>query len=679
MCTNVKTFPSVQILMHARIGVSISSLRVSSVQRYFICTPRTAKMSQFVGSLNLVRYRETTGVGACEVDDLQGIGELWRENIPLPVVTSPMHISTNMDANELYQLVDERQKEQELRLFGGSVESWPLEPQSTTSSTCGVFGVGKRFEDVESLPDEDVQFSIGEFWTDYSKLDQPTLYDEHSLPAFVKPNHQTLSKDSADILRVPAPLNQGVRAVPASHREIAAGTVGGSPSVGALKYSSLNPTPSSHGARTIPIGRRAFFESTICGSSSMGTLKHSSLNPASTKRQSTAATSFLPPSVKKPRLTLETIPTTPEITEPLRDDERKTAVDPIRDDCSILSSVVALTTPQRYQIINGFTDALLKKLRGKYPLWSDNPSSIPLHQRCHDLLKEYAEKAKEGTDERPKRQASKVIRALRHEISKKFEELFLGSEDPEQNRVQPSIIEKANKLCPPEINFAQIISDWSKCVEDVVASSSANSTKETHQLPRPPDVWASLERGEVDLNHLPDSTSGSSSRDTSSLRGSSEGDFIPAVENREIFDYLTGHEAFTTLVKKFQRIVEHHYINVMEFVRQRILLAIRRPGNPTSISDRSLQVVFQFDLDIPSFLQEQYDDGLRQDIGHILTVTGRAKNAQLLTVVEYLIQTWSEHKLVLLDALRVAISIRAGQIDPSQSFPVFFAIRFSDP
>ena len=77
--------------------------------------------------------------------------------------------------------------------------------------------------------------------------------------------------------------------------------------------------------------------------------------------------------------------------------------------------------------------------------------------------------------------------------------------------------------------------------------------------------------------------------------------------------------------------------------------------------------------------QEQYDDGLRQDIGHILTVTGRAKNAQLLTVVEYLIQTWSEHKLVLLDALRVALSTRAGQIDPSQSFPVFFAIRFSDP
>jgi len=528
------------------------------------------------------------------------------ENIPLPVIASPAHISTNMNANELYQFVDERRKEQELRLFGGSVESWSLKPQSTTSSTCGVFG-GKGFEDVESLPDEDVQYSIDELWPDCPESDQPTLDDEHSLPAFVKPNYlnyQTLSKQIADILRAPAPLNQGARAVPASHREIVESTVGGSPSVGALKYSSLNPAPSSHGVRAIPIGRRAFAESTICGSSSMGTLKHSSLNPASTKRQSTAATSFLPPSVKKPRLTQETIPTTPEITEPLRDSERKTAVDPIRDDCSILSSVVALTTPQRYQIINGFTDALLKKLRGKYPLWSDNPSSIPLHQRCHDLLKEYAEKAKEGTDERPKRQASKAIRALRHEISKKFEELFLGSEDPEQNRVQPSIIEKANKLCPPEISFAQIISDWSKCVEDIVAPPSANSTKETHQLPRPPDVWASLERGEVDLNHLPDSISGSSSRDTSSLRGSSEGDFIPVVENREIFDYLTSHEAFTTLVKKFQRIVEHHYINVMEFVRQRILLAIRRPGNPTLISDHSLQVVFQFDLDIPSFLQE---------------------------------------------------------------------------
>ena len=63
--TNAKTFPSVQ--MHARIDVSTSSLRVSSAQRYFNRTPRTAKMSQFVVPLNLVRYRETAGIGTCEV------------------------------------------------------------------------------------------------------------------------------------------------------------------------------------------------------------------------------------------------------------------------------------------------------------------------------------------------------------------------------------------------------------------------------------------------------------------------------------------------------------------------------------------------------------------------------------------------------------------------------------
>ena len=94
--------------------------------------------------------------------------------MPLPVITSPTHLSTNIDANGLYQLVDERQKEQELRLCIDSVQSWSLEPQSTTSSTCGIFGVRKRFEDV----DEDVQFSISEFWPDYPESDQPMLDDE---------------------------------------------------------------------------------------------------------------------------------------------------------------------------------------------------------------------------------------------------------------------------------------------------------------------------------------------------------------------------------------------------------------------------------------------------------------------------------------------------------------------
>lgn len=174
MYTNAKTFPSVQ--MHARIDVSISSLRVSSAQRYFNRTPRTAKMSQFVVPLNLVRHREMT-IEARGVDDLRGI---WKPLIPESRERDPdsPQISTNMDANELCRLMDERQKERGLRLFGGSVESWSLEPQSTTSSTCGVFGVGKRFEDVESLPDEDIEFST-----------------------VVKPN-QILSKGSADNLSV---------------------------------------------------------------------------------------------------------------------------------------------------------------------------------------------------------------------------------------------------------------------------------------------------------------------------------------------------------------------------------------------------------------------------------------------------------------------------------------------
>lgn len=67
---------------------------------------------------------------------------------------------------------------------------------------------------------------------------------------------------------------------------------------------------------------------------------------------------------------------------------------------------------------------------------------------------------------------------------------------------------------------------------------------------------------------------------------------------------------------------------------------------------------------------DQYDS-LGQDIGLVLTITGRSKNAQLHTVVEYLVQTWSEHTLDLLDAIRAALSIRAGKLYRSMYLPVY--------
>jgi len=223
----------------------------------------------------------------------------------------------------------------------------------------------------------------------------------------------------------------------------------------------------------------------------------------------------------------------------------------------------------------------------------------------------------------------------------KCEELFLGPEGPDHDRVQPSIIEKANKLCLVQKNVDQMINDWSQDVEDTGAASGVTFPKETNQQLRALGIGPLLAKRDVGINDPPKGSSnfGSNSRNTSSLKGSSGvealGDFTPGAEEREVFNYLTGHEAFTTLISNFERIVEHHYVNIMELIRKRILLAIKRPRDLTPLSSHSLQAVFYFDLDIPMSCLTS-----TTALGKILALYSRSPDARKTRSFTPWLNTW---------------------------------------
>jgi len=395
------------------------------------------------------------------------------------------------------------------------------------------------------------------------------------------------------------------------------------------------PVPSGFKA---PKDEPPILESTVGGSSfQRKTNMDSSVDPSYSKRQSTALTSPPPPN-KKLKLARTAALTGAETT--IRSESRGNRIEPdaIEDNWSIQSSVVILTRDQRYRLITVFTEALLRDIRGRYPLLAENASSIPLHQRCQPLLKEFSEKAKAGTSEKPKQRASRAVRSLRVEISQQCERLFLGEEgeDSSTSRVQPRIIQNANKILPQQKDYQQKIEDWAQRIEGYVELPSVLAAKE----------------GPLDQN-----ASVSSCNTTSVLVASDDEDLsdaIPAGEERMIFNYLTGHNAFSTLVTEFERTIERHYVNTMQLVRERIVLALTRRRESQSPWARHTQAMFLFDLDIPAFLEEQYSSS-DQDLSRVITITGRPMNAQLLPLRDYIIQTWEDSPLALLDVVHQAL------------------------
>ncbi|KAE8452013.1 hypothetical protein EG329_002178 [Mollisiaceae sp. DMI_Dod_QoI] len=340
----------------------------------------------------------------------------------------------------------------------------------------------------------------------------------------------------------------------------------------------------------------------------------------------------------------------------INEDLKQTMIqDADRDGQSSISSVTILDPKQRKVIVKKFIEAILKDLACAPSVSHDyTQSRITFQQRFQILLKNYSDQVKNDAGQRTRRQAAKQIRSLRHEISEKFEEAFRGFSSKEQ-RVYPHIAKQADIFNPPEKRWAEKVGDWSEFL-----------SKETPLLERIVDdqqyeFQVQCQSETLDTEDAKPASHPASLSDFDHAGSSSESEMDEVVhttpgEDKEIYDFLTTHHAFKELVVDLQQLVERHYSNHMEVIRNRILLALQRPIDKDKHEPSRHVAMFYLDWGILTFLQEQYPFGLAQDLGSVLTITGQATDAYMSTIRNYLQGFWPSYPSVLLDAIQGAIS-----------------------
>lgn len=120
-------------------------------------------------------------------------------------------------------------------------------------------------------------------------------------------------------------------------------------------------------------------------------------------------------------------------------------------------------------------------------------------------------------------------------------------------------------------------------------------------------------------------------------------------------------EAFGDLAEKYRSLAEHYSCNKMELISYRVFkslvdyrAAVRRAGH--------ISAHFHVDMDIPAFLQENYDSGLSQDLSSVLCFVGQLGNANLTTIGDYFDELWPEWPRCLLKSIHKYLAhLQSGQ------------------
>ncbi|KUJ21185.1 uncharacterized protein LY89DRAFT_429259 [Mollisia scopiformis] len=338
----------------------------------------------------------------------------------------------------------------------------------------------------------------------------------------------------------------------------------------------------------------------------------------------------------------------------------------------MISSMILLDSKQRQDIIKKFVDAILNELPRVPSTLHDYPQSRKLFQgRFQILLKCYSDQVKADAGRGARKQATKQIRFLRRDITRHFEQTIkVNGVNLKSQRIYPIIVKQAEQINLSEKTWAQKVDDWKVLLasEDPVYQKADNDLYDTKLPSSHIEAFSIADRGSL-------SCPGSLYEfiDTDS---SSESEVIEIVhttsgEDRDIYEFLTTHQAFQVLLVQLQGLVERYYGNQMVVVQNRVLDSLRSPLTKDNPNSGSHSAMFCLDWDVLAFLQEQYPAGLAQDLGSVLTITGQASDAYMSTIRNYLEYAWPQCPLALLEALQGAITKYAEE-ETSRS--IFFSL-----
>ncbi|KAH0536252.1 hypothetical protein FGG08_006859 [Glutinoglossum americanum] len=310
---------------------------------------------------------------------------------------------------------------------------------------------------------------------------------------------------------------------------------------------------------------------------------------------------------------------------------------PLDDGASTASPSSTNWTPeQRDTIVTEFSEAVRKQLpKNLLNATSGREFDGIFLKDLAAMFKDFSNSIKQDASTKRIRAVSKSIRQFRQDISERCVEKFWGDTGM---LASPGLAERADAHGGRQKTSAEKVYDWKF---DLAANSLL-------------DDGAHLPRGlqpqtePVTQRQVSEALLENASEAGAISHVSSDSSETLSLEHKDIQDFLVNHVAFSNLIKNMERLLGRYCDDQMSIIGQRIFRNLQR-------SSSNHRVSFITDWDPVDFLSSEYELGLQQDLGRVLTITGEPVNAQQVPVLTYLRQTWPSYPLNLLDAIRVSI------------------------
>lgn len=328
---------------------------------------------------------------------------------------------------------------------------------------------------------------------------------------------------------------------------------------------------------------------------------------------------------------------------------------------TISDDSVLLDPAYRDLIVKEFASALLQGLPSKHLLSQSRFMEKAAFRQAFDaFLKAYTKEVMEGTPRRSRRrQASKAIRRLRHSILLRLQEDVSDLQNPEMpGKIATTITRHVENAGLGEQTWKEKCSEWAVDRNDDGMNRDENQLP-TFYGPEPPFFDLNLDHRNHSDGVLNDASISSTEQDgdeESTFQCPKDPSNISDPYDQDVYQYLTRHDAFSSLTRNIQNAMEQHLGSVMELIRHRVMLALRRPQMTEKVTDGVFRVSFRTEWDLVAFLKDQYPTGRMQLLRHMLALTGEAIDAQLTTVEKYLGQFWPKHTYRLVDTITSTIS-----------------------
>lgn len=340
--------------------------------------------------------------------------------------------------------------------------------------------------------------------------------------------------------------------------------------------------------------------------------------------------------------------------QPPNETQSQTSVPLSADSChenyeaSLVSQTSTTYTPQqRDDVILRFSRAMLKSFRS-----NSNFSAASDFSRQHALphlrsaIKTFAESIEADDMGRTEAKARKMVRRLRSEIARNFQEQVLKGDQVAESRRVPLVLIGTGYMSPFEK-----IHRWGTATPYTAVQDQFQAQMQ------------SKSEGSFSISTRSGSTMGSEdleppAQDTAGLYG-------PSIDPVEVLKHLTTQSAFESLIHTTEQLIERYHSQKMDLIRHRTFLSLRRLTDNQVGASNYACAIFNVDWDLREFLNNNYDDGINQKLDRILAVTGVMDNAQLCSVGQYLEWCWPQYSFQLVKALQKALNGSSGRLRKS--------------